>query len=140
MSTVISPEITEKSPWWISRQRYYELKHFCLQYPEWKEQLRYLDGIQNQAAYTHIPKTVTNQVSDPVAKAAVLRSGLTRKIGIVEEAARQAGADLSGYILESITKGLSYSVLLARKRIPCNKNEYYDIYRKFFWILDKLRD
>lgn len=24
MSTRISPEITEASPWWISRERYYE--------------------------------------------------------------------------------------------------------------------
>ena len=140
MSTVISPEITEKSPWWISRQRYYELKHFCLQYPEWKKQIRYLDGLQSQAPYSQIPKTATNDISDPVAKVAILRSGLTRKIDIVEEAARQAGEDLSVYILESITEGLSYSVLLAKRRIPCNKNEYYDIYRKFFWILDKLRD
>lgn len=27
------PELSEKNPYWIERHRYYELKHFCLQYP-----------------------------------------------------------------------------------------------------------
>ena len=30
MSTVIRPEISEKNKYWISKHRYYELKHLCL--------------------------------------------------------------------------------------------------------------
>lgn len=33
MGTNIRPELSNKSPYWIERHRYYELKHFCLQYP-----------------------------------------------------------------------------------------------------------
>lgn len=36
MGTNIRPELSNKSPYWIERHRYYELKHFCLQYPIWK--------------------------------------------------------------------------------------------------------
>lgn len=36
MGTTIRPELSEKNPYWIERHRYYELKHFCLQYPIWK--------------------------------------------------------------------------------------------------------
>lgn len=36
MATVIRPELSENNKYWISKHRYYELKHFCLQYPEWK--------------------------------------------------------------------------------------------------------
>lgn len=32
MGTTIRPELSEKNPYWIERHRYYELKHFCLQY------------------------------------------------------------------------------------------------------------
>lgn len=35
MATTIRPEITSSSQYHISRHRYYELKHFCLQYNEW---------------------------------------------------------------------------------------------------------
>ena len=37
MGTTIRPELSEKNPYWIERHRYYELKHFCLQYPIWKK-------------------------------------------------------------------------------------------------------
>ena len=37
MSTVIRPEISDKKKYWISKERYYELKHFCLQYNEWRK-------------------------------------------------------------------------------------------------------
>lgn len=140
MSTRIRPELVEDNPLYISRQRYYELKHFCMQYPDWKIQLRYLDGIQHQAPYTDIPKTETNNIYDPVAMAAIERESLLHRIGIVEKAAEYAGADLAGYILKGITEGLTYSILLLKTSIPCNRNEYYDRYRKFFWMLDKLRD
>ena len=140
MATVISPEISEKSQWWIPRQRYYELKHFCLQYPEWKIHLRMLDGMQHQAAYTDMPKDVSTDIFDPTARIAAKMSGLTSKIEMVENAAREAGEDLWSYILKGITEGTTYSILQCTIRIPCNRNEYYERYRKFFWILDKLRD
>lgn len=37
MSTVLRAELSRKNRYWISKHRYYELKHFCLQYPEWKK-------------------------------------------------------------------------------------------------------
>lgn len=37
MSTTIHPELSKKNTYWIEKHRYYELKHFCLQYPIWKE-------------------------------------------------------------------------------------------------------
>ena len=37
MGTVIRAELSENNKYWISKHRYYELKHFCLQYPIWKK-------------------------------------------------------------------------------------------------------
>lgn len=37
MSTTIRPEVSEKNQYWIEKHRYYELKHFCLQYPIWRK-------------------------------------------------------------------------------------------------------
>ena len=140
MSTRISPEITEASPWWISRERYYELKHFCMQYSEWKIILKILDGRQYQSELVDIPKTNTNEIYDPVGNEAVVRASVSKRVDMVEKAAKEAGADLSDYILKGITEGIPYSVLSMKTGIPCNRNEYYERYRKFFWILDKLRD
>lgn len=46
MATTIRPELSEKNPYWIEKHRYYELKHFCLQYPIWQKQYS-LDTIFN---------------------------------------------------------------------------------------------
>ena len=36
MTTSIRPEIAYSHPYYVSKHRYYELKHFCLQYYEWQ--------------------------------------------------------------------------------------------------------
>ena len=41
------PELSPKNPYHLSRHRYYELKHFCFQYKEWKKALVLLDGWQS---------------------------------------------------------------------------------------------
>lgn len=41
------PELSPKNPYHLSRHRYYELKHFCFQYKEWKKALALLDGWQS---------------------------------------------------------------------------------------------
>ena len=43
MGTTIRPELSEKNPYWIEKHRYYELKHFCLQYPIWRKAYSVLD-------------------------------------------------------------------------------------------------
>lgn len=69
MSTVIRPELSKSSKYWIDRHRYYELKHF----------------------------------------------------------------------VTGVTSGVSYDFLKSRLDIPCCKETYYDLYRRFFWLLDRER-
>ena len=42
MSTIIRSELSKKNKYYISKHRYLELKHFCLQYYEWKN--KYLEA------------------------------------------------------------------------------------------------
>lgn len=49
MATTIRAELSEKNPYWIEKHRYYELKHFCLQYPIWKKIYRSLDGLSGHS-------------------------------------------------------------------------------------------
>ena len=56
-----------------------------------------------------------------------------------ERVAKETDEELSCYILEAITEGISYDHLKARTGIPCCKDVYYDLYRRFFWLLSKER-
>ena len=138
MATVIRAEISEKNKYWIDKHRHYELKHFCLQYPTWKK--AYIDlnnmGISISTA-ERVPSN--NLPGDPTAKRAIAKAQLTERIEMVENIAREADDYLWRYILKAVTENLSYTHLKAKFDIPCGKDMYYDRYRKFFWLLSKVR-
>ncbi len=137
MSTTTRPVLSERNPYYIGKQRYYELKHFCLQFPEWKEAYRELDGLE--AASNEIIAPSSSVLHNPTEKQAFLRMEYKRWIEMVERVAKEIDATLSVYILKGVTEGLSYDILRVRYNIPCCKNTYYKLYRKFFWLLSKER-
>lgn len=136
MGTDIRPEITTKSNYWISKHRYYELKHFCLQYIEWKAAYAELDGMEGGDM---IRDSKSTNIGNPVERVMDRRLYLSDRINLIETAALEAGSELNTYVLKAVTEGLSYDILKARFNIPCCRNVYYDIYRRFFWLLDKAR-
>lgn len=128
-------ELSKKNPYYISKERTYELKHFCRQYNEWKRHL---------ASLTHIIAIQNDRVhdgpgygTDPVESLVEERDKYLRKMEAVEDAAIAADPALSRYILLGVTEGISYDKIRARMDIPCNRDMYYAYYHKFFWLLDR---
>ncbi len=139
MATKIRPELSVKSKYHIDKHRHYELKHFCLQYPEWKRTYAEIDEHYiSVASVERMPSG--NQPGDPTAKRAITRARLTERIEMIENVAKEADRQLYNYILKAVTEGLSYTYLKSRLDIPCGKDMYYDRYRRFFWLLSKVRD
>lgn len=139
MATVIRPKISEKSKYYIDKHRYYELKHFCLQYNEWKkayascnESIIFTSKFERESA--------SNVHSDLTAKYALKKFQYGSKIKLIERIAMDADDFLYPYILKAVTEGLSYTNLKAVHNIPCGRDMYYDRYRKFFWLLSEERD
>lgn len=139
MATLVRPEITEKSKYWIHRNRHYELKHFCLQYPYWKRKYAELENPSGSLAMFEW-RSSTNIPGDPTGKRAIIRTYYSDRIDLVERTARQADPYLYPYILKAVTEGLSYTYLKNTMNMPCGRDMYYDRYRKFFWLLNNSRD
>ena len=138
MATVIRPELSIKNRYWIDKHRHYELKHFCLQYPSWKKAYVDLDSVGISLSTTEkMPSS--NLPGDPTGKHAVAKAQLTERIEMVEKSAREVDDYLWQYILKAVTENLSYTYLKTKMNIPCGKDMYYDRYRKFFWLLSKVR-
>lgn len=133
------PELSKQNKYWIDKNRYYELKYFCLQYPLWKKEYEMLDGYYGRPIGTEVYSRL-NSVNDPNYKTVEVRSVYFEQMLTVERAALEADPYLASYILKAVTEGLSYNYLKARLDIPCGKDMYYDCYRRFFWLLDKVRD
>ena len=134
MSTVIRNEVSKKNPYYISKHRLLELKHFCMQYEEWRQEYVRLTVLQSYG-YGKIPGS---GVSDKVSKVALRAAELDGYMKMIVKCCKEADESIWTYIFEGVTCGVSYGVLVARG-IPCGKDYYYDKYRKFFWLLDKVR-
>ena len=139
MATVVRPELSEKNKYWIDRHRYYELKHFCLQYLSWKKTYAAIDELsRTSSVFDRMPSS--NIPSDLTAKYAMKKAYYSEKIGLIEKAAMEADRDLYIYILKAVTEGLSFTYLKSKLEIPCSRDMYYDRYRRFFWLLSESRD
>ena len=137
MATLIRPEVSLKNKYYIDKHRHYELKHFCLQYPNWK---KHRDLIGGSITSSFVNEPSSNTPGDPTAKRAMIRVEYARKIEMIEHIAKEADRYLHEYILKAVTEGLSYTYLRSRMGIPCGRDLYYDRYRKFFWLLSNARD
>lgn len=139
MGTVIRPELSEKNKYWVEKHRYYELKHFCLQYPIWKNAYVALDGLSKRASDLAAIQAA-NQISDPTAKCAEAKLYYYERMKMLEDVANETDPFLSSYILKAVTEEISYDHLKSRLDIPCGKDTYYKLYRRFFWLLNKARN
>lgn len=139
MATVIRAKISEKNKYYIDKHRYYELKHFCLQYNDWRKAY---ESCNEAIIFTSKfeKESSSNVTSDITAKYAIRKAQYAERIRLVEETAKEADDYLYEYILKAVTEGLSYTYLKGVMEIPCGRDMYYDRYRKFFWLLSNARD
>lgn len=139
MATNVRPKLSVKNKYWIDKHRYYELKHFCLQYLMWKRTYAAIDELSIQTS--RLEQSISSSSpSDLTAKYAIRKAYYSEKIELIEQIARAADEDLYDYILKAVTEGLSYTYLKTKLEIPCGRDMYYDRYRRFFWLLNEARD
>ena len=70
MRNDMRPELSQKNPYWIGKHRYYELKHFCLQYPIWKKARLALDGLSRRPADLQVFVSCGQAKGDPTERCA----------------------------------------------------------------------
>ena len=105
MSTSIRPELSPKNCYWIEKHRYYELKHFCLQYPTWRR--KYNSLICYPSSWPKlVPPTKTNVISDPVTMFVDERLFYANRMDMLERVAKETDEKLASYILKAITEGI----------------------------------
>ena len=136
MSTNIRAELSKKNEYWIDRHRYYELKHFVMQYPLWKMKSEALDGMRSSSV---IALCEPHNEESKVEENAIRKIFYTDRMNMVKKAAQDADPVIGSYILKGILHGVSYDKLSARYKVPCSRDEYYKLYRRFFWLLSQAR-
>ena len=135
--TTIRPNISLRNKYRIEKERFYELKHFCLQYPEWKKKYLSINGFISTNPFNEIK---THNMVDITADCAIDREFYSKRMSMIQQCTEAADPYLAKYILKGVTEEISYEYLKNILGIPCCRDTYYDRYRKFFYILDKVRE
>lgn len=121
----------------ISKHRFYELYHFCMQYNEWR---RELVDLKNTIAVSNLDNiSQSNNNNSSVTERMALRIiDLQNKCELVEQTAIEADNEIYQYILVAVTtEGVTYNYLKTNEGLPCGKNMYYNRRRKFYYLLSK---
>lgn len=118
----------------ISKHRFAEVYHFCLQYSEWKDELKYKTDNLNGVQITDMP-TAHSGVSS-VETLAIRRAILEGKCKVIEQTAIETDSEIYQYILKAVTNEfISYNYLYTVMGIPCSRNTWYERRRKFYYLL-----
>lgn len=120
----------------LEHHRFMELKHFCMQYKEWKDILDSIDGYPRMKISGG---EKSKNVSDPTVRTVERREEYVNKIEMVEQAAKMADERLAVYLIKAVTEGVSYYGLRVNYKMSACKQAYYEAYRRFFFVLDILR-
>lgn len=119
----------------ISQNRYRELKYFCLQYDEWKVQLRYSTDALKSIPISSVPRA--HSAIDITADLAMRRVELEKNCELIEQTALETDSDIYTYILEAVTNDSTFKYLQMMKGIPCGHNYFYKAKKRFYYLLDK---
>ena len=130
----VRPVVSKKHNYHISQHRFYELRHYCLQYDEWIDELRGLDGGFRSTSIIEIDDVL---VDDPVFNHVERKAELEERVEAIHRCAKKADRELWTYIVNAVTKDLSFKELKMLYKIPSDKNQYYKSYRRFFSILSQ---
>lgn len=143
--------LSQKNPYYISKDRYLELKHYCAQIPDWimergmLRRSRFDTGLR--IIFESDGTCRTNHVNRPteVPEASCREQDLENRIKTYKEALYSAWPseyeDLIDFFQMALIGEESYDKLSAKypKLVIVPRWKWYDSYRKFFYILDKIR-
>jgi len=135
--------LSTKNPYYLTKHRFYEVYHYAMQYQEWKDEYRTTEQTMRGIAYDGV-KVKSSGSGDALERVAIRLAELSEKIEMLEAVAKETDKDLSEYILRGATdEQVTYNYLSMVLHIPCSRNTYYSLRRKFYWLLSKrlgLRD
>ena len=124
------------SKYGISKNRFWELYYWCLQYGEWKDELKYKTDTVGAMEITDMP--TSHNGGDATQQLAIRRVMLEKNCQLIEQMALEADPDIYQYLLKAVTQeDVTYWYLKTVMDMPCGRTMYYDRRRKFYWLLSQ---
>ena len=116
----------------ISRDKYNELKYFCLQYWQKKQEIGRNYGIDG-FSQDGMPRGTSS--SNPTEKKALRIAQLKHDTDLIKQTAMEADTEIYPWILKNVTSGVPYEYM----DVPMGRKKFYEARRYFFFLLAQKR-
>ena len=112
-----------KTEYSLSKHRFYELKHFCLQYPEWERLYSQLDGW---------PGASNKNEGDTTSRDGIRRADLARNMVLIRDICHTVCGKYEQQMFQLVTAEL-------RPNLAWDQKDFWYYHQKFFWELSRRR-
>lgn len=128
-----TPSVNTK--YYIPREDYLTAIHYSLRYPLWVEEAKALADTSGAIRYDK-DKVQTSSDYDSTYEAAVRLKEVNEKIDLVNETIDKVSDGLSYWLRLGVCFGLTFDQLKG-KELPCERDKYYLIRRRYYYELCK---
>lgn len=126
---------TTKSKYYVPKETFLTVVHYCKQYPLWVDELS-IEPDMNKGIDYDRERVQTSPSADQVPNIAIRRAEIDRKRKQLEDTAHMVADDLAPWVIRGACYDLPYHYLRTQG-IPCGKDLYYSLRRKFYYEMAK---
>lgn len=128
--------LSKKNTFHLSKNRQREILYFVKQYPEFKSELKEIDGMRSGLIKMDCTRDVRD---DSFVNVIFRRSKLIEKIEIIEESAKEVSEVLWKHLIDSAVTDRSWDFYDLYFHIDCGRNTWYKLKREFLWRVEGKR-
>lgn len=130
-------EPSEKSKYYVPKEDYLTAVHYSLRYPLWKEEVDTMADTSKAITYDK-DRVQSSPDYDSTFEAAVriVESDKLHKMQIIDDTIRLVAEGMDYYLKLGVCYGLTFDQLKG-KGIPCERDKYYLIRRRYIYELVK---
>lgn len=125
----------ESSKYWLPKQRFLTVYHYCLQYPEWEDEYNALRSAIGVSGVNYDGMPHGSGTGDPVSSDAMRLADLDMKMQQVKDAVHEVAPEIAPWLLKGVTEDRPFWYLHDVMRMPCEKDMYYDRRRRFYFLM-----
>lgn len=127
---------TERSKYYVPKEVYLTVIHFCRQYPLWVAELETEPDASKAIVYDKERVQTSNQF-DATSEIAMHRHMIAEKKAVIDRISADVAGDLAQWLRLGVCYGLTFPDLEARG-IPCAVNTYYRMRKRFYYEVAKV--
>lgn len=125
----------KSSKYYVERELYMTVVHFCRQYPTWIAELN-IDPDTSRAITYDKECVQTSMTGDMTADLAIRRVKIAEKVKLIDDTAKEVAGSCNSWLILGVCYGIPFFQLVSQG-IPCGKDMYYSMRRKFYYLVSK---